>query len=76
MESQSMKTDQMELGLAVGAGHAALVKRNRFARSHWWFEQMRKAVDKADSGRDDKAESHESEFHGNRRTVLMAAEAA
>ena len=43
-----MKTEQLELHLASGRTEKPLVARSRRQQiSHWWFGQMRLAVDRA-----------------------------
>lgn len=39
--------DQMELKLVAAPCRSKNSKNVRSARSHWWFEQMQKAVDEA-----------------------------
>lgn len=43
--------NQPELNFDPAARPAALRRQRRFRRAHWWFQQMRQAVDQALSHR-------------------------
>ena len=57
-----MKTQQMELALDSELAPASLARRNRRQQiSHWWFGQMRLAVERAPSATAQEAPRDERE---------------
>ena len=70
-----MKANQMELSLAIVAAQVGNLNRSRHVRSGWWFQQMRKAVDKAGGSLGAETGTSDRSFETKIRPVLTTAEA-